>query len=193
MSERNAYRVGVRPLDVEQLRWTERTFPSRLPAGLFPGLLDRFEGNLHRIEVALLSVARPHRTVRPASGGWSIQEHAGHLLELERLGETRLAEFERGADALTAADMTNRGTVDADYNARAPQDIVDGLFAMRFALAARLERLRRAQIEHEALHPRLQQPMNVVDWLFFMCEHDDHHLAAMARLRASFWHRIGPS
>ena len=27
------------------------------------------------------------------------------------------------------------------------------------------------------LHPRLKQPMRLVDHLYFVAEHDDHHLA----------------
>jgi hypothetical protein len=34
-----------------------------------------------------------------------------------------------------------------------------------------------------AHHPRLEQPMTVVDLCFFVAEHDDHHLAAITSLR----------
>ena len=36
------------------------------------------------------------------------------------------------------------------------------------------------------LHPRLKQPMRLVDHLFFAAEHDDHHLAVI-------WELIGRS
>jgi hypothetical protein len=26
-------------------------------------------------------------------------------------------------------------------------------------------------------HPRLRRPLRLVDWLYFLAEHDDHHLA----------------
>jgi hypothetical protein len=32
------------------------------------------------------------------------------------------------------------------------------------------------------LHPRLKQPMRLVDHLFFVAEHDDHHLAKIWEL-----------
>ncbi len=126
------------------------------------------------------------RTTQPSGGGWSIQEHIGHLLELERLGEIRLAEFERGGEILSGADMSNRATEEADYNARSIEEIVSQLSDVRSGMIERLERLTRAQLEHSALHPRLQQPMNVMDWLFFMCEHDDHHIARAERLQRDY-------
>ncbi len=172
---------------VEPMPWLGRTFPSGLPVGLFPALITRFEDNLQRIGATLLGVSQRGRTARPADGGWSVQEHAGHLLELERLGEARLAEFERGEPVLSAADMSNRATVQGSYNERPAHEILDALSERRFAMIARLSRLTTEQLAHSALHPRLKQPMNVVDWLYFMCEHDDHHLARMRRLVDAHW------
>jgi hypothetical protein len=177
-------------VQIEQTRWVKRTFPSGLPAGLLPPLLGRFEANVQRLSVLAYSVSQRGRTRRPAHGGWSIQEHAGHLLELERLGAIRLAEYEQGADVLSAADMSNRATEEAEYNQRAVEEILGTLYEMRFEMIDRLRRLTPAQLEHGALHPRLQQRMNVMDWLFFMCEHDDHHLAHMQRLKDEYLHEL---
>jgi hypothetical protein len=32
------------------------------------------------------------------------------------------------------------------------------------------------------VHPRLRQPMRFVDHLYFVAEHDDHHLATISEL-----------
>jgi hypothetical protein len=32
------------------------------------------------------------------------------------------------------------------------------------------------------LHPRLKQPMRLVDHLYFVAEHDDHHLATIREM-----------
>jgi hypothetical protein len=53
----------------------------------------------------------------------------------------------------------------------------------RRAILARLDRMNAAALSRTALHPRLQQPMSVVDLCFFVAEHDDHHLRTMAELR----------
>ncbi len=187
-----AQRAGAAPATapIEPMPWLERTFPSGLPVGLFPALLARFEGNLQRISTTLLGVSRRGRTTRPADGGWSVQEHAGHLLELERLGEARLAEFERGEGVLSGADMSNRATEQGGFNERPALEIIEALAERRLDLVARLNRLTPEQLAHSALHPRLNQPMNVVDWLFFMCEHDDHHLVRMRRLVDAHWARV---
>jgi hypothetical protein len=34
----------------------------------------------------------------------------------------------------------------------------------------------------ELLHPRLKMPMRAIDHLYFVAEHDDHHLAHIERL-----------
>jgi hypothetical protein len=49
-------------------------------------------------------------------------------------------------------------------------------------LVRRLETLSEEQIARTSLHPRLKVQMRLVDWLSFMCEHDDHHLAHIRTL-----------
>ncbi len=53
-----------------------------------------------------------------------------------------------------------------------------------FAFPQILARLRSLpdRLDRVALHPRLQQPVSVVDLGFFVAEHDDHHLATIAAL-----------
>jgi hypothetical protein len=34
-----------------------------------------------------------------------------------------------------------------------------------------------------AIHPRLNKPMRLTDHLFFVAEHDDHHLAHISQLK----------
>ncbi len=33
------------------------------------------------------------------------------------------------------------------------------------------------EVDDAVVHPRLKQPMSMVDLFFFIAEHDDHHLA----------------
>ena len=33
-----------------------------------------------------------------------------------------------------------------------------------------------------SVHPRLNQPMRLIDSLFFVAEHDDHHISAISSL-----------
>ena len=125
---------------------------------------------------------------------WSIQEHIGHLADLEELGERRLADFQARAEVLTAADMSNRKTEDARHNEANVWTPMQNFMEARAELVAKLEALPADVIAHVALHPRLQRPMNVVEWMFFMCEHDDHHLAKMRaqaiELTAEIWDEV---
>jgi len=45
-----------------------------------------------------------------------------------------------------------------------------------------LDSYDESSVVRAALHPRLQQPMRVLDLAFFVAEHDDHHLAHITRL-----------
>jgi hypothetical protein len=46
----------------------------------------------------------------------------------------------------------------------------------------RLERYDEGLIVRTSLHPRLEQPMRVIDHALFVAEHDDHHLATITSL-----------
>lgn len=156
--------------------WTSRTWTFDLHADLFPQLLERLRGTPARAEDLVRSLPAEILPVR-RDGAWSVQEHLGHLVDLAGLDETRVSEFLARADVLSAADMTNAATEHAQHNSVPVWDILQRLRTTRLALVQRLDTLTAATIEHMAVHPRLRQRMSVVDWMFFVAEHDDHHLA----------------
>lgn len=162
-------------------RWFDRTFDLGLPPDTAPALIERLARTPARVEEALRRYPLPLRTNKP-EGRWSIQEHAGHLLDLEPLWAARLDDFEAGRTTLHPADLDNRRTHDANHNARDPAEIAAAFRREREAILARLARMTPEMLSRAALHPRLRQPMSVVDLCFFVAEHDDHHLAAMAEL-----------
>ena len=45
-----------------------------------------------------------------------------------------------------------------------------------------LERLPGEAIARSAHHPRLNQPMRILDLIVFAAEHDDHHLARITEI-----------
>jgi uncharacterized damage-inducible protein DinB len=159
----------------------ERTFSFGRPAEQFPAILERFRGTPARVREMLGAESAIALNVR-VDGAWSIQEHIGHLFDLEELGETRLQDFVAGKERLAAADMSNRKTEDAHHNEADARELVERFAAARASLVKQLEALDVEQVRRVSLHPRLNQPMSMADWLYFMCEHDDHHLARMRRL-----------
>ena len=48
-----------------------------------------------------------------------------------------------------------------------------------------LTALQREDFERTAWHPRPRTPMRLVDYLLFVAEHDDYHLARIWELRAA--------
>jgi uncharacterized damage-inducible protein DinB len=166
---------------MKQKPWIDRQFPLDTPVSLFPGLIERLRGTPARLEERIASLPADLR-VRRSGSSWSIQENAGHLLDLEPLWDGRLDDFEAGLASLRPADMTNRATREADHNARPIAGILEGFRTLRGRLVARCEALDSASIERLALHPRLGKPMRVIDMVLFVTEHDDHHLARISEL-----------
>lgn len=166
---------------VPRIRWVERKFTFDLPLGLYACVVERVRGTTARLEELTRGVA-PELLTRREGTGWSAQEHAGHLLDLEELGLRRLDDFEAGRETLRAADMSNRKTHEAGHNAARLPDLLDALRREREELVRRLEAYDEEFVARAALHPRLQTPMRVIDLAYFIAEHDDHHLAAVSEL-----------
>ena len=93
-----------------------------------------------------------------------------------------LGHFDAGAEVLREADLENRATWDADHNARAAGELLEAFTLERAKLVSRMEAMSSDELRRTALHPRLRQPMTVIDLAFFVAEHDDHHLATITGL-----------
>ena len=162
--------------------WTQRTFRFDFPVTKFPDLLERVRGAPARIEDRVRGLSKRVLTTRPGGQGWSIQENIGHLLDLGYLPMQRIDEILAGQSVLTAADMTNRKTHEANHNAQEIAVLLGEFRADRARLVARFEQLEEADWGKSALHPRLAQPMRIVDIACFDAEHDDYHLARIGEL-----------
>ena len=162
--------------------WFERKFTFDFPLELYPNVCARLRGAPARLEEITREIPPEHLTHKP-DGKWSIQEHAGHLLDLEPLWESRVCDFLAGAETLTAADLSNQKTDEADHNACSLHEILAAFRNAREAKVTQLDKLCREDFARTALHPRLQQPMRMMDHVYFVAEHDDHHLARIWELR----------
>jgi hypothetical protein len=166
---------------IRPLPWFERAFSFDLPLRMCPNIIERLRGTPARLEDRLISLPRETLTKREGDN-WSIQEHAGHLLDLGPLDLSRLDDYESGSPRLRPADRENRRTYEANHNAVAIENILRAFRAERMEFVRRLEEFEEAFIERTALHVRLNVEMRVVDFAFFISEHDDHHLARMTEL-----------
>lgn len=169
-----------------KLPWIQRRWTFGEPVELYPDVLERLRGTPARLEEAVAGLSREVLTRRDAEGTWSIQENAGHILDLETLPAGRLDDFLAGEATLRAADMSNQASKDADHNARAIGAILRDFRATRAALMARLDALDDADFARTAMHPRLKTPMRLVDMCRFQADHDDYHLARITELKRKF-------
>jgi hypothetical protein len=164
--------------------WFERKFEFAFPVEQHPTLCARLRGTPARLEKIVDGVARDI-LVRNPFEKWSAQEHAGHLLDLEPLWMARVEDYAAQASQLTAADLTNQKTHQAQHNRRPIGEILAEFRRERLRMVNRVEQIDPAIFARVLLHPRMKTPMRLVDHLYFAAEHDDHHLAHI-------WHRIHP-
>jgi uncharacterized damage-inducible protein DinB len=161
--------------------WFERKFEFSFPVELLPNLRARLRGTPARLEEALRG--HPHKIlIGKTQEKWSAQEHAGHLLDLEPLWLARVDDYLAASEQLTVADLTNRKTHEANHNARPLEQILTEFRAARERLLKRVDQLEASLFARAIPHPRLKTPMRLVDHLYFVAEHDDHHLARIWEL-----------
>ena len=167
------------------MEWFKRKFSFDLPIEMYPNVVERVRGTPARLEELTRGISQQSLTRRDGEK-WSIQEQAGHLLDLEELGMKRLDDFEAGSETLFAADLANRKTHEAHHNADSIENILARFRQERMAFVARLDSYDEAFVQRTAQHPRLNMPMRVIDLAFFIAEHDDHHLARISELKRLF-------
>jgi uncharacterized damage-inducible protein DinB len=161
--------------------WFERKFEFSFPVEMYPNLLMRLRGTPARLDETF---HRPSAKllVKKPDEKWSAQEHAGHLLDLESLWLARVGDYMVGSELLTAADLLNRKTDEANHNARPLKQILAEFRSAREGLLMEVGELDVSLFARGIPHPRLKTPMRLVDHLYFVAEHDDHHLARIWEL-----------
>lgn len=161
--------------------WFKRRFEFSFPVELFPNLCARLRGTPARLEEVLRG--RSHTIlIGKAQVKWSAQENAGHLLDLEPLWLARVGDYAAGSPQLTVADLTNRKTEEANHNERPVEQILSEFRVARARLLQRVNEMEASVFARAIPHPRMKTPMRLVDHLYFVAEHDDHHLARIWEL-----------
>ncbi|MFN0276029.1 MAG: DinB family protein [Chitinophagales bacterium] len=169
---------------MKQLNWTLRTFNFNFPAELFPVILARLQGAFARIKFITDDLSKEKLIYRP-EGKWSIQQHIGHLIDLEELHTQRIYDFREGKAMLSAWDGKNEKTELANHNEKNISILLREFNNVRNHFVTELEKFSDPELIKTSIHPRLQKPMRVVDMAFFVAEHDDHHIAKMMELKSS--------
>ena len=167
---------------VQKMKWFDRKFSFDLPLWMYPNIVERLRGTPARAEEIVRNLS-PNVLTRREEERWSIQENLGHLLDLEPLWSGRVEDILNGKERLREADLKNRKTHEADHNSSSMQSIQDSFRETRMRFVRMLDELDETSTASSALHPRLEQPMRLLDLIFFVAEHDDHHLAQITRLK----------
>lgn len=166
---------------MQRTPWIERTFTFDLPAGWLPDVLERLRGTSVRIAAMVDGLSHDELTRRDGDA-WSIQEHIGHLLDLEDLHDGRISDFLARSEVLRAADMSNAKTNEAKHNEADIASLLHRFEQRRDELTKHLSELDDETQQFTALHPRLTVQVRPIDIAYFAAEHDDHHLATMREL-----------
>lgn len=166
---------------IDTIKWAERKFEFDFPVALAAELLERLRGTPARLADRVRSL--PAEILRLRDGDkWSIQEHAGHLTDVEQLFLGRLDDYDADLIELRPADMTGRRTFDADHNRKDINEVLAGFATERGKLVERLGMLDEVGFARTAHHPRLKTPMRVCDMMMFEATHDDYHMVKITEL-----------
>ena len=170
---------------MNHINWIDRSFNFNYPVELYPEIIERVRGASARLDEYLNSAPAEILTRRD-NGHWSIQENAAHLFDLDALTLERIEQYVAGMPVLHAADITNRKTSEANYNNVSAAEIARLFRERRIEVVNRLESLDAEMFARSAIHPRLNIPMRLVDFVFFEAEHDDYHFTRINELLKLF-------
>lgn len=167
------------------IKWIDRSFSFNYPVERYPEMIERVRGAPARLDEYFNSASAEILSARD-DGRWSIQENAGHLLDLDELTIQRIDQYIAGDTILRPADITNKKTSEANYNSVPAATICQAFRQRRIEVVDTLEGLDAEMFARSAIHPRLNIPMRLVDFVFFEAEHDDYHLTRINELLKLF-------
>lgn len=161
-------------------RWFDRTFEFNLKADQLFELIVRLEKTHSQIK-NIIRQATEHELNFQPEAKWSIKEHIGHLWLLEPLWQTRCMEINDGKENMSSADLNNTATNHALFNQYPVEQIINQFEKERQKTITILKSINKNHYNHSLIHPRLNQPIRIVDLAYFISEHDKHHVNAVLR------------
>ena len=155
--------------------WFDRKFQFTLSNEDLPAILARLEQAPGIVKQLVKDIPNVKLTHQP-DGKWSIKEQVGHLCVLESLWQGRITDFRDGMKELRAADLDNKATTEGQFNNWKITDLVKRFSNERNKTIQMLAGLGDEVKNQTSIHPRLKQPMRIIDHLYFVAEHDAHHM-----------------
>ena len=164
------------PSMIEHISWLDRAFVFDQGPGMFPILLDRLRSTAARATDIVEDESEDLLAAR-INGNCLVKDHLGHLVDLQIRDERRLNEFLGAAEALSPADVKNRAAEEANHRQKPAAEIIHRLRARHDEFVRKLDVLTEREVNSLAVHPRLNKSIRLLVWIYFVAEHDDHHLA----------------
>lgn len=156
-------------------KWFDRKFVFDKTAADFPALYDRLVASPPLLQEIITNADEDIICQKP-DGKWSVKEHIGHLVILEALWQERINDITNGHTHLTVADLDNKATSTAEFNRIPINELVARFSEIRGNTLKLLQTTDVAAISTKSRHPRMLQDLGLTDHLYFVAEHDDHHL-----------------
>ncbi|MDV3308630.1 MAG: DinB family protein [Cyclobacteriaceae bacterium] len=163
------------------MKWFDRTFDFSFGMEQYEPLLARLRETPGAFVSTVENVPADVLELRP-EGKWSVKEHIAHLFVLEPLWQIRFDDIRNNRSIMTPADLGNQATDEGGFNTVPISDLTTRLRDERNRTLALLSSFGGNDFNGVSLHPRLQQEMRVIDLMFFVAEHDDHHLNAVRKI-----------
>ena len=162
-------------------KWFERKFDFSIGIDDYPAICKRLQQAPDRLATLLLNKPENILSHQP-DGKWSVKEHTGHLSILESLWRTRINDVMEKKPILTPTDLDNNATTKAGFNNYDITALIAKFAEERKQTLSLLDSINLQDHTHTSLHPRMQQPMRLIDILYFTAEHDDHHLGVVGEM-----------
>ena len=166
-------------------KWIDHKFETGIDVGWTSNILSRVEDTAIRLEYHCKRL-NDQQLSEGKNNSWSIKQHIGHLTDLEELWCNRFLEFKALKNELSPADMSNQKTEVSSHNNQSLEALINDFKVRRNNMLTVFNRLERSCQNHQAMHPRIKKMMRPVDLLFFIAEHDDHHISSIIELKKSF-------
>lgn len=166
----------------QDIKWFDRKFDFDLTDQDFPILLERLIAVIARFEETTRGLTEGELIHKPQNK-WSIKENLGHLGLLEPIWQKRFQEIKNNEVAMSPADLNNTATYRAHFNERTRKEILEDFERKRQQTLTLLKSFGGDDFRNHIIHPRLKQPMRIIDLMYFVAEHDDHHLRAKTKIK----------
>lgn len=163
------------------LKWFERKFDLSFGMEEYAAIYQRLKQAPANLKTILHDKPDQLLSQQP-DDRWSVKEHTGHLCILEPLWRTRIRDIAEKKPVLTPTDLNNSATSEAGFNNYSIEELLWKFEVERRETLSLLDSMHVAQQHHTSLHPRTQQPMRMIDIMYFTAEHDEHHIGVMQGL-----------